>query len=96
MIICNTCIFNIHFLTEAVCTFPTDMVGRWHVSDFGGAVIQRKTLTTEKSVVNFGTRIFECTVKENNRYLLTYVKFNLKKMISMMKYNYKSIKTSPQ
>lgn len=62
--------------TQAVCTFPTDMVGRWHVSDFGGAVIQRKTLTTEKSVVNFGTRIFECTVKENNRYLLTSDVFN--------------------
>lgn len=74
MIICN--IFTVYFYTEAVCTFPTDMVGSWHVSDLGGAVIQRKTLTTEKSVVNFGTRIFECTVKEDNRYLLTYVKFN--------------------
>ncbi|XP_065932403.1 uncharacterized protein [Magallana gigas] len=62
--------------TQAVCTFPTDMVGSWHVSDFGGAVIQRKTLTTEKSVVNFGTRIFECTLKEDNRYLLTSDVFN--------------------
>lgn len=34
---------------------------------------------TEKSVVNFGIRIFECILKEDNCYFFMYVKFNFKK-----------------
>ena len=62
--------------TGANCQLPQEFRGNWIASDLGEVTFQANTMVTEKSVVNFGPRMFTCATKVGEQYLLMYVAFN--------------------
>lgn len=73
----------VYLSTGANCQLPQEFRGKWIASDLGEVTFQTDTMTTEKSVVNFGPRTFTCATKVGAEYLLTYValnKFNIQRL----------------